>query len=277
MDNGYGTWRRAQSFILLLVLALTPDFLLAQSGKLAGRVTDESGEALIGATVFFVGTSLGTATDLNGQYAVINIPVGPHSVRFSSVGYQTKLVEEVLITSNNTTTLNVSLSEEVLEGEEVVVSAERPIVDVSLTSSMATLAREDIEKLPVQELKDIVNLQAGIVEDAAGDLHFRGGRTGEVQFQVDGVSVNNPYNNQSSVQLDRSVLQEVQVISGTYDAEYGQAMSGVVNAVLRSGDQEDYQFNIEVFGGDFVSPGNETFVNSLGDTTEYFPEIDDID
>jgi len=262
---------------IFLLAALTPLAASAQTGKLSGTVTDASGEPLIGATVFFIGTSLGTATDLNGQYAVINIPVGTHDVRFSSVGYQTKVVQEVLVTSNNTTTLNVSLNEEILEGEEVVVSAERPIVDVSLTSSMQTLAREDIEKLPVQELKDIVNLQAGIVEDAGGDLHFRGGRTGEVQFQVDGVSVNNPYNNRSSVQLDRSVLQEVQVISGTYDAEYGQAMSGVVNAVLRSGSQDHYQFNAEMFGGDYVSPGNETFVNSLGDTTDYFPHIDNID
>ena len=267
----------ARPLSILLPLLFLPLAAHAQTGKLSGTITDASGQPLIGATVFFVGTSLGAATDLDGQYAVINIPVGTHDVRFSSVGYQTKVVQEVLITSNNTTTLDVSLNEEIVEGEEIVVSAERPIVDVSLTSSMQTLSRADIEKLPVQELKDIVNLQAGIVEDAGGDLHFRGGRTGEVQFQVDGVSVNNPYNNRSSVQLDRSVLQEVQVISGTYDAEYGQAMSGVVNAVLRSGSQDHYQFSAEMFGGDYVSPGNETFVNSLGDTTQYFPHIDDID
>ena len=76
----------------------------------------------------------------------------------------------------------------------------------------------------------MVNLQAGVV-----DGHFRGGRSGEVQYQVDGVSVNNAYDNTSSLRLDRSLLQEVQVISGTFDAEYGQAMSGVVNAVLKDG------------------------------------------
>src|SRR5205085_6077372 len=98
----------------------------------------------------------------------------------------------------------------------------------------------------VQELQDVVNLQAGVVEG-----HFRGGRLGEVQFQVDGITVNNPYDNTSSLRIDRSLLEEVQVISGTFDAEYGQAMSGVVNAVLRSGGDK-LQLEGETFSGGYV-------------------------
>src|SRR5690606_5818341 len=97
--------------------------------------------------------------------------------------------------------------------------------------------------------------QAGVV-----DGHFRGGRAGEVQYQVDGVSVNNPYDNSSTLTLDRSVLQEVQVIQGTFDAEYGQAMSGVVNAVLRDGDDDFYEFSFEAYMGDYLSPGNDSTV-----------------
>ncbi|HET6568602.1 MAG TPA: TonB-dependent receptor [Rhodothermales bacterium] len=226
---------------------------LAQSGKLAGRVTDENGEALPGATVLVEGTGLGTATDLDGDYILLRVPPGTQRVRFSIVGYQAQVVENVLVKSNQTTTLDATLREEVIQGQEVVVTAERPIVDVSLTSTVATISREEIEKLPVQELDDIVNLQAGVV-----DGHFRGGRLGEVQYQVNGVSVNNPYDNSSSVTLDRSVLQEVQVISGTFDAEYGQALSGVVNAVLRSGEEDEYEFNAETYLGNYVSPGNDS-------------------
>src|SRR4030095_10235599 len=95
-----------------------------------------------------------------------------------------------------------------------------------------------------------VNLQAGVVEG-----HFRGGRIGEVQYQVDGVTVNNPYDNKSSLKLDRALLEEVQVVSGTFDAEYGQAMSGVVNAVLRSGGDK-FQWDAEAFaGGYYYSDG----------------------
>lgn len=268
------TWR-----IGLLIAPLVFFFgrgAFGQTGKLSGRIADNAGESLIGATALVVGSTLGAASDLDGTYSIIRIPPGTYSIRFSMVGFQAKVVEGVLITSNNTTTLNVSLNEEVIEGEEIVVTAERPIVDVSLTSSVSTLTREDIDVLPVQALDEIVNLQAGVV-----DGHFRGGRTGEVQYQVDGVSVNNPFDNSSTLQLDRSVLQEVQVISGTFDAEYGQAMSGVVNAVLRTGDADRYEFSAEVYAGDFVSPGNDSTIirSTLGGAQRValFPHIDDFD
>lgn len=261
---------------LLFSLLLFAGAASAQTGKLAGRVVDFNGEPLIGATVLVVGTSQGAAADINGDYAVIRLSPGTYSVRFSSVGFQTKVVEGVLITSNNTTTLDIGLAEEVFEGQEVIVTAERPIIDVSLTSSMQTLTRDDIDILPVQQLSEIVNLQAGVV-----DGHFRGGRLGEVQYQVDGVSVNNPFDNASSLTLDRSVLQEVQVISGTFDAEYGQAMSGVVNAVLRNGDADRYEFSAEMYMGDFLSPGNDsTFVTNPFEGTQkvaLFPFIDRVD
>ncbi len=263
-------------YLILVLVSVAAYDAHAQTGKLSGRITDESGEPLPGATALVVGTTLGAAADFNGEYVILRVPPGSHSVRFSIVGYQTLIVEDVQIASNQTTTLDAVLSEEVIEGEEVVVTAERPIVDISLTSSMSTLSREDIAVLPVQELSDIVNLQAGVV-----DGHFRGGRSGEVQYQVDGVSVNNPYDNTSTLELDRSVLQEVQVIQGTFDAEYGQAMSGVVNAVLRTGDEERYEFSGEVLVGDHFSPGNDSMrVRStfLGDrTVARFPHIEEID
>ena len=201
----------------------------AQTGKLSGRVVDQDGQPLISASVLVVGTTYGAATDLDGVYNILRIPPGTVSVRVSSIGYQTQLIEGVQMASNTTTTLNVTLVDETVRGEEVVVTADQPIVDVTQTSTLATIGRDEIAALPVQELGDVVNLQAGVV-----DGHFRGGRIGEVQFQVDGVSVNNPYDNTSTLTLDRSVLQEVQVISGTFDAEYGQALSGVLSEYLRS-------------------------------------------
>ncbi len=262
--------------VLSLVLGPLVTAAFGQSGKLSGRVTDASGDGLPGASVLVVGTSLGAASDVRGDYAIIRVPPGTYSIRFSMVGFQTRVVEGVLVTSNNTTTLNASLQDEVVFGEEVVVMAEKPIVDVSLTSSMQTLTRQEISVLPVQQLDEIVNLQAGVV-----DGHFRGGRIGEVQYQVDGVSVNNPFDNASTLRLDRSVLQEVQVISGTFDAEYGQAMSGVVNAVLRAGEADRYEFSAEAYAGDFFSPGNDsTVVQSRfagPQTVALFPHIDRLD
>jgi outer membrane receptor protein involved in Fe transport len=169
-------------------------------------------------------------------------------VRFSEVGFQTKLVEEVVISAGQTTRLDMTMTEAAVQAQEVTVVAQRPLVDTRQTSSVAILEKNDINVLPVQNLNDVVALQAGVV-----DGHFRGGRTGEVQYQVDGVSVNNPYDNTSVVNLDKSVLQEVQVISGTFDAEYGQAMSGVVNAILRSGSEDHFEWNIETYAGDYIA------------------------
>lgn len=250
------TSRPARLAVLALAavaFVLTAATASAQTGKLSGRIVDGNGEPLIGATVLVVGTSYGAATDIDGYYNVLRIPPGTVDVRFSSIGFQTQTIEGIQISSNTTTELNVTLRDETVTGEEVIVTAEQPIVDVTQTSSISTIGRDEIAALPVQELGDVVNLQAGVV-----DGHFRGGRLGEVQFQVDGVSVNNPFNNTSTVTLDRSVLQEVQVISGTFDAEYGQALSGVVNAVLRTGDAGRYEASFEVFGGDYFSPGNDS-------------------
>lgn len=264
---------------LLVGVVLVATAASAQTGKLSGRVLDANGEPLISASVLVVGTAYGAATDLDGVYNILRIPPGTVSVRISSIGFQTQLVEDVQIRSNTTTELDVTLRDEVVAGEEVVVTAEQPIVDITQTSTVATIGRDDIAALPVQELADVVNLQAGVV-----DGHFRGGRLGEVQFQVDGVSVNNPYDNTSTLTLDRSVLHEVQVISGTFDAEYGQALSGVVNAVLRSGDAGRYEASFEFFGGDFLSPGNDSTVvqTSIGGrdsiaTVPFAPYISDID
>ena len=268
---------RAAPLALLALLLATGG--AAQTGKLSGRVVDAAGQPLVGATVLVVGTDYGAATDVDGVYNVLRVPPGLYTVRFSSIGYQTRLVEGVQVSSNTTTELDAALVDETFEGEEVVVTAEQPLVDVTQTSTVATITREEIDALPVQELQDVVNLQAGVVEG-----HFRGGRLGEVQYQVEGVSVNNPYDNTSTLTLDRSVLQEVQVISGTFDAEYGQALSGVVNAVLRRGQPDRYEFSFETFVGDYVSPGNDsttarTFTSGR-DTTfrvPLVPYVDDID
>ena len=263
----------------LAALVLVAAGAAAQTGKLSGTVSDAAGQPLIGATVLVVGTDYGAATDVSGVYNLLRVPPGSYTVRFSSIGYQTQVVEGVQVSSNTTTELDAALAEETFGGEEVVVTAEQPLVDVTQTSTVATITREEIEALPVQELQDVVNLQAGVVEG-----HFRGGRLGEVQYQVEGVSVNNPFNNTSTLTLDRSVLQEVQVISGTFDAEYGQALSGVVNAVLRSGEADRYEFSFETFVGDYVSPGNDstqarTFIDGRDSTftVPLVPFIDDID
>ena len=235
-------------FFLFTIPLFAPIAISGTTGKIAGRITGEGGEPVASANVVVPGAGM-VFSEEDGSYTILNVPPGLHEVRVNRIGYGAKTVTEVEVASDLTTRIDVVLTEALLGVEEVRVTADRLPVDLGLTNSRAVLTSRDIEALPVQELEELVNLQAGVVEG-----HFRGGRLGEVQYQVDGISVNNFYDNKSTLTLDRSVLQEVQVISGTFDAEYGQAMSGVVNAVLKTGTDE-FEWNAEAFTGGYVFPG----------------------
>ena len=242
---------------VIFVILLSSQISGQTTGKLSGRVTDgKTGEGLPFVNIIIKSTNSGAASDVEGYYSILNLRAGTYRVRYGSVGYQTKIIDNVTINSDRTTQIDITLNIEIIEGEEVVVTAEKPLVDFNMTSSIATINKDDIDKLPVQDLNEIVNLQAGVV-----DGHFRGGRLGEVQYQVDGVTVNNPYDNTSTLELDRSIIEEVQVISGTFDAKYGQAMSGVVNAVLKSGN-ENFEWSAEVYGGDYLPLDGKRYPNN---------------
>lgn len=236
--------------VLLLVCGCAGIALAGTTGKLSGRVLDSKGQPVVGAALQIVDQKIGAFSDNDGYYNLVNVPPGLWDVRVSHVAFQPTVITGALVSADNTTRLDVRLRESALSLEAVEVKAERPLVEVNLTSTRATITDRDIATLPVQELQDVVNLQAGVI-----DGHFRGGRIGEVQFQVDGISVNNPFNNASSLRIDRSLLQEVQVISGVFDAEYGQAMSGVVNAVLKDGAAK-FGWEAEVSDGGFIFPGD---------------------
>lgn len=238
--------------VFLLGLLLGPTGALAgTTGTISGTVRDREGNPVVAATLLVVGTRLGAYSGNDGSYTIQNVPPGTFSVRASRMGFTAVTVEEVVVSADNITRVDFEMGDTTLQAAEVVVVASRPPVDLKKTSSQSNLSTKEIDQLPVQDLEDVVNLQAGVV-----DGHFRGGRQGEVQYQVDGVSVNNAFDNKSALNIDRSLLQEVQVISGTFDAEYGQAMSGVVNAVLKRGGEE-FNANAEVFTGGFVFPGRE--------------------
>lgn len=253
MHNKVNAFKNLVIPLLFTFLLFFSNSVAQTSGKISGRVVDENGQPLISANVLLMGTNQGAATDLNGYYTIVNVRAGKYSLKFGFIGYQTKIIKNVRVNGDRTTQINVQLNPELIQSQEVVVVAKKPLVEFNSTSSVSTITEDDIKKLPIQSLNEIVNLQAGVV-----DGHFRGGRLGEVQFQVDGVTVNNPYNNSSTLQLDRSVLQEVQVISGTFDAKYGQAMSGVVNAILKTG-TDKFAWSGEVYSGNYFTTDTKRY------------------
>ena len=122
----------------------------------------------------------------------------------------------------------------------------------------AVVSSEDIENLPVTDVGDIIELQAGIVRDPNGGFHVRGGRSSEVSFWVDGVATTDSYDGSSGLEVENAGIQEVQVISGTFNAEYGQAMSGIVNVVTKDGGQ-NYEGNLDFYGGGYHSNHSDLY------------------
>ena len=125
----------------IISLFFIVEFALAiDTGKLAGRVLDkETGDPLAGANVMILETYMGSAADVDGGYLILNIPPGKYKVRAEVIGYSAMNVLDVLITGDLTTTIDFPLASTVLESDEVVVLAERPLVQADQTSSRRTI------------------------------------------------------------------------------------------------------------------------------------------
>lgn len=223
---------------LFTILLIAPLGVLAQAGKITGKVTDTAGEPLIGATVGIQGTTQGTIVDIDGEYLMLNVAPGVYVLEARYIGYATGVVQEVIVRTDLTTVQNFQLSLEAFEGEEIVVTAERRTVIKDITSSEARVSSAEIARLPVQEVSDVIQLQAGVNVDNSGGIHIRGGRTSEVSYVVDGIRVTDDYDRSSGVRIENESVQELQVISGSFNAEHGQALSGIINVVTKAGGNE---------------------------------------
>lgn len=247
-------------YLILLSFLFSP-ILFPQSGKIAGKITDATtAEELPFVNVIVVGTNFGAATDLEGNYFIINIPPGSYTVKASAIGYNSITVQNVKVASGFTSTENFKLSSTALElKEEVVVIAQKPMIQKDLTASTSIVGADMISQLPVTDLGDVLQLQAGFVQ-SGGDFHIRGGRAGQVAYQVDGVTLTDAYDGSTVINVNANAVQELQVISGAFNAEYGQAMSGIINIVTKDGDNE-FQGNVQSYVGDYFSSRNDKFWN----------------
>lgn len=242
--------------LLTLLLLLTASDLFAQYGKIRGIVRDAStDEPVFGASVLIDGTLKGDATDFDGEYIIVGVLPGTYDLKISYLGYKTTFIREVRVSIDLTTQIDVLLQPEVIEGEEVEIVAQRPLVQRDVTATLSSVSAEEIKAIPVENFSEIVELQAGVV-----DGHFRGGRTGEVGYWVDGVPVTDVFNGSLSAGIENSSIQEVQVVTGAFNAEYGQAMSGIVNVVTKDGGDK-LSGNVEVFTGDYASSRTDLFMN----------------
>jgi len=230
---------------LLLVFSISTAFA-GVTGKIMGRIIDAStGEPLPGVNIVIDGTSMGGAAGVTGQYFIINIPVGRYSLTATMIGYKPVTKTDVRVIQDFSTTIDFELEQTVVEVEGVVVTAKRPMVQKDVTATTHFITTEDMDRRMAHNYNDIISDQAGVIMSEGGastltdGLHIRGGRADEIVYMVDGMSINDAITGTAGAQLNVNAIKEVVVQTGGFNAEYGQAMSGIINLVTKEGKKQE--------------------------------------
>jgi outer membrane receptor protein involved in Fe transport len=228
---------RIPIYFALLFLLMASICFAGTTGKIAGRVLDkETGEPLIGINVVVKGTSLGSATDIDGYYAILSVPPGVQTIVASMVGYSAVTVNEIRVLIDQTATVDITMAPQAIETAIVDIVAERNVIKKDVSTSVSAVESEEIQSLPVSSVNQIVGLQAG-VEDG---MVIRGGSADQLLLQVDGVAQRDPRNNNPIATVALTSIDEVSVEKGGFNAEYGQVQSGIINIVGKEGSVSKY-------------------------------------
>ena len=224
-------------FMILCTWLFFTSIAMSAGGKIGGRITDpDNGDPLAGVNVEIVGKFQGAATDVDGYYYIINVPPGVYDIQASIVGYQTITKTNVEVSSDHTTEVNFQLSATVLElDESVVVVAERPMVEMDQTSTRHFVTATEISKRPTNELTEILMTLPGIDVSEGGEFLVRRSTLDQVAFLIDGMRARNPLDFEPYTNINLTAVQELEIITGGFNAEYGEAQSGVFNIITKDG------------------------------------------
>jgi outer membrane receptor protein involved in Fe transport len=233
----------------------------AERGRIQAKVVDaRSGEGLPGANVTVKGTYYGGTSDINGTARVERINPGLYTVEVTLLGYKVVQFTSVKVDAGETVSLTAKMEETVLAlDQDIVVVGERPLFNIEETASRRNIGQTDIQAAAAQSVQAIVSLQPGVVF-ADNEIHIRGSRSHENAYLIDGVSVQDPLAGTGfGLQLSPGSIQEMEVITGGYNAEFGQATSGIVNITTREG-AERYSGSLS-YRTDHVGFNTESYAN----------------
>ncbi|MBD3170368.1 MAG: TonB-dependent receptor [candidate division Zixibacteria bacterium] len=253
----------------ILVIAIAVSFFAVTGiahaqgkGSIEGKVYDaETGEPLPGASVLVKGTYLGAPTDFEGEYRIRKVNPGTFTLEITLIGYAKVIQTGVEVKEGETTIIDVEMkSTAVFTGQEVVVVGEKPLLDIEATESRTTINSRDIEVSTMENLNDIVESQVGVVRQG-NEIHIRGGRDYENSYIVDGISVQDPFSGGTAgLNVSAKSVEKVEILTGGFNAEYGQAMSGVIEVKTKEGSKR-FEGSVTYKTDDImVSEGNNTDV-----------------
>jgi hypothetical protein len=236
------------------------------TGKVQGTVLDPTGQPIANAQVFVLGTSFAALTNDDGFYFINNVPAGSFSMRAQFIGYQPAQIENIRVLADQTLTVDFRLSGAVALEAITITAAETPIVPRDQVSSRSVISGEFIANLPADDPSAVLTLQAGVVQDNAGNFSIRGGRVGETAVYMDGVPVRRIRTGTVQLNLATNALQEASVTTGAIGTEFGDAQSGVISLITRSGGPTfvgTFGYETDEMFGDGLSFGFNRFEGSL--------------
>lgn len=233
---------KVRKVIILLALAglLSVSSFAGGTGKIAGKIVDaETGNPLPGALISVVGSEKGAISDDAGYYFIINLMPGNYTIKATMIGYQATTVLDVRCNPDLTTRINIRMKPSPITTEGVTITAKRPIVEKDLTATLRVIPAEDLRQMPWDNIQQAVAAQTGVVR-LGEELHLRGGRSDEVDYLIDGLSVKDPTEGYTGLLVNTNALSELSLMTGVYNVEYGEAMSGVIQASVKDGSQAGF-------------------------------------
>jgi len=298
-------FRISASLALVAVIALTlaaSAFAQLNTSKIEGTVRDkDSGQPLVGAQVLIEGTRLGNVTNQDGYFFILNVPPGRRNVTFTYTGYQKTTINDVLLLAGQTATLNANLSSTVVELSGITIESEaETLVPRDNTVSKQRMTAEKISEIPASKLEDMMVLEAGVQTggpDALGrGLRIRGGRLGEEAMVIDGVTVRNytadPFHSglgwvweqelgslsedATPLEFSSGAVEQVDIITGGFQAEYGNAQSGIINIVTKEGGPDwkgDFKYTTDETNPRTSDFGYNQVVASIGGPIPLVPNM----
>lgn len=227
------------AFFLLIALNV---LFAGNSGKISGRITDkENGESLIGASVIIQEIKMGASTNIDGEYFILNVPPGTYTLTVSMLGYGKINSANVSVTIDRTTTKNFALEPSSVVGDVVNIVAERPVVEKDLTASEQVVTKQVLENSGVRTIKDVLETQSGFFSDnsslawqrGATKAYVRGSTAVQAVYMIDNLSVNSGLVSDNYSGFNTSTIEQISVLTGGYNAEYGEGRSAVINIVSK--------------------------------------------
>lgn len=234
------------AFLCSLLLLLPIIVLAGSTGQIKGRVTaKQTGDPVIGASVFVVGTQSGATTDPDGYYIIPRVDPGTYTLRISHLEFQTVEVTEVKVNADLTNEQNQEMVPKVTEraDQAITVVGKADVLDMFQTGATVNISQETIKHRPVQTVENLLEQVPGVQTTSTGEVFVRGGRAGEVAYIVDGVPIDDPLGGQgsagASLSLQAGSIADIQIIKDGFDPEYGNALSGIVNIRSQTGEKDN--------------------------------------